>query len=294
MGKNKKKKKNKGYADFEEYEIRDSFDEDDDKDVVVQLQRAYFEMGTDETTSIQKAMTTFIHDRVMEVGKFTMAELGYLHACSLTGDKKTGAIDLCVYFDAALATRKVVNPVNGKTMYRPVNELNIFANYLFTGDIMKCVTLENMLTPRVAGNTDRAGRMAISISDKKKTDYRAVLVLHCNVALTVASILGINLLDPNFTVRCKTIQPKNVSPDDIVTDEQNTTVPVGVYVTWNGANESNWFDPADAEAYVALQNASTSERKDLEKDFQKKLKKKSEKEGVKAVASNRYVFDKLT
>ena len=261
---------------------------------MVQLQRAYFEMGTDETTSIQKAMTAFIHDRVMEVGKFTMAELGYLHACSLTGDKKTGAIDLCVYFDAALATRKVVNPVNGKTMYRPVNELNIFANYLFTGDIMKCVTLENMLTPRVAGNTDRAGRMAISISDKKKTDYRAVLVLHCNVALTVASILGINLLDPNFTVRCKTIQPKNESPDDIVTDEQNTTVPVGVYVTWNGANESNWFDPADAEAYVALQNASTSERKDLEKDFQKKLKKKSEKEGVKAVASNRYVFDKLT
>ena len=293
MGKNKKKKKNKGYADFEEYEIRDSF-EDDEKDEVVQLQRAYFEMGTDETTSIQRVMTKFIHDRVMEVGKFTMAELGYLHACSLTGDKKTGAIDLCVYFDAALATRKVVNPVNGKTLYRPVNELNIFANYLFTGDIMKCVTLENMLTPRVAGNTDRAGRMAISISDKKKTDYRAVLVLHCNVALTVASILGINLLDPNFTVRCKTIQPKDESPDDIVTDEQNTTVPVGVYVMWNGANESNWFDPADAESYVALQNASVSERKDLEKDFQKKLKKKSEREGVKAVASSRFVFDKLT
>ena len=293
MGKNKKKKKNKGYADFEEYEIRDSF-EDDEKDEVVQLQRAYFEMGTDETTSIQRVMTKFIHDRVMEVGKFTMVELGYLHACSLTGDKKTGAIDPCVYFDAALATRKVVNPVNGKTLYRPVNELNIFANYLFTGDIMKCVTLENMLTPRVAGNTDRAGRMAISISDKKKTDYRAVLVLHCNVALTVASILGINLLDPNFTVRCKTIQPKDESPDDIVTDEQNTTVPVGVYVMWNGANESNWFDPADAESYVALQNASVSERKDLEKDFQKKLKKKSEREGVKAVASSRFVFDKLT
>lgn len=291
MSKKNKKKKNKGYADFDEYEVRDSFDDESEHEEVVQLQRAHFEMGTDETTSIQKAMTAFIHDRVMEVGKFTMAELGYLHACSLTGDKKTGAIDLCVYFDAALATRKVVNPVNGKTMYRPVNELNIFANYLFTGDIMNCVTMENMMTPRVTGNTDRAGRVAISISDKKKTDYRAVLVLHCNVALTVAAILGINLLDPNFTVRCKTIQQE--SPDDIVTDEQNTTVPVGVYVTWNGANDSNWYDPADAETYVSLQSASASERKDLEKDFQKKLKNKSAKEGVKAVASSRYVFDKL-
>src|SRR5699024_11692185 len=68
-------------------------------------------------------------------------------------------------------------------LYRPVNELNIFANYLFTGDIMKCVTLENMLTPRVAGNTDRAGRMAISKIGRASCRERGELLVVTGVTI---------------------------------------------------------------------------------------------------------------
>lgn len=246
------------------------------------------------THDLQLLITGLMHNRVVDVAKFTLAEIGYLHLNTLTYNKENGQLYLKVYFDVHYAARPVRNETNSKMDLVPIAELNVFKNYLFVGDIRDCVTLEKIMAPKTKAVVDELERASLQFKeDSSKIVETDALVLHCSLPIAMAAAMDYSLADPCFNVSCETVGKggKN-AVKSIVTTSNNAEVPVSVTISHTHDDEGR-YDPEDAEPYLTalmdrLQRAEQNRNK-LKQSVRKTAKKNDKKQSKKKnKAFNKY------
>ena len=180
---------------------------------------------------LQEAITSLMHRLVMEDGTTTLAELGYLHMNSICF--VNGGIEAKVYFAPELALESTTGFANYTKMV-PNKKLNMFQNYLFVGNLEQAISYDTITTPKYTIEKDDADRPAIYLRNKKTTEDKEVLVLHCNADMLLAAILDINMADPNFKIQYETIgkgDKNNAAGQIMITAGTKQEFPVRITVT---------------------------------------------------------------
>ena len=245
--------------------------------------------------ALQYEITKILHKITEGYGKFTLAELGYLHINTLTYDKETGAVDLRIYFDIRLAARAVENRTNRGKIIAPVAELNIFKNYLFVGDIKDAVNYEVIMAPKTKIIEDECHRPSLKMKDDSKFVETNVLVLHCSLPLTMASIHDIDLSDENFTVRCTTVaKGAKTAVSSIITTVNMKEVPVGVTVCYSANNIGSSYNPDEAVPYLLRLNAEQQAIAENKNKLQQKVRKEAKDKKKNADRSRYKGFNKYS
>jgi len=251
-----------------------------------------------EGATFAAQVSNLMHQIVKTVGKFTLAEMGYLHINTLTYDQTTRSLHLRVYFDARLAARVRTARTSKTREICPIDELNVFKNFMFVGDLTDVVTYEKIVAPKYKIiEQDELGRPAIQFKDTTKFEETNALVLNCNLALTAAASHNFALLDPEFNVACKTIGKSSKSAEkSIITTAGMKEIPVIITIVGSaetGDEEESGYDPADAIPYLQMVReraaiAAHNQGK-LEKKVRDKAKAASKKQQKKANAGfNKY------
>lgn len=227
---------------------------------------------------LQRAITDRMHELVMAEGKFTLAELGYLHINTLTYDQTSGALMLRIYFDAHLAARTFYSPVNGSKSILPLEYLNIFSGHFFYGNVNNVFSFEKIRAPEIDVYGDEAGHPSVFIHENGKFKETNTLVLHCNVPLALASINNISLNDPNYSFHIDNTVTKGTKKavKAVVTDLNSREVPVGVSITFT-ENYGADYDPDDAEDFLRGLATRMVKAKDNQRKLDEKVRKKSKK-----------------
>lgn len=241
---------------------------------------------------LQEAITNLMHQLVLSEGKFTLAELGYLHINTLTADRVTGETHLRIYFDARLASRVIKSATNTSKRIVPVAELQVFRNYLYVGDLTKAVTFEKIVAPKVKVVKDEVNRASLMIKDGKRGDDElAVLVLNCNLAITMAAIHDISLTDPCYAVKCTTAGNGQTAEKSIIT-ATNREVPLAVIVTRSNSQVYDGYDCADAVPYLMSVQKKVAEASKNRDKLQEKVRKDAKKKKNKRDQAGNSMFNK--
>ena len=241
--------------------------------------------GTDHR--LQRRITELMDRIVQEDGRFTLAELGYLHMNTLLYNRDTGRVSLKIYFDVHYAARTAKDPANGKKQVVPVTELNIFEKRLFVGPLRNAVTFETVMAPKTKMLKDEKDRASISFKDDAKFVETDCLVLNCNLPIAMAALHDLSLEDPNFSVRCTTVGRGNAEKEKtIISSGKRKDIPVKVIVTAgqlvDGEGNEIGYDPSTCQTYLlGLRERQTKVAANREKiaekarDKAEKLKKTS-------------------
>ena len=225
--------------------------------------------GTDHR--LQRRITELLDRIAQNEGKWTLAEMGYLHMNTVNYNAETGAVNLKVYFDVHYACRVKPDNVNGKKQLVPVNELNAFEKYLFVGPLTNAVSIEKIMAPKSKMVEDGQGRAAIRFKDDAKLVETTALVLNCNLPITMAALHDINLMDPQFQVKCTTVGRGGATKEKtIITSGKNRIIPVRVTVTAGQVVDDDGnpvgYDPSECQAYLlALREKQVRAAKNKEK-----------------------------
>lgn len=231
--------------------------------------------GSDNT--LQKLITEFLHNRLCSSGVTTLAELGYFHMNMVSYVEDH--VEVKIYFHPALATDKHVMR-NGKEYRTPKKELALFQNYLFIGDVEDAITYDTIAVPKYYIDRDDLGKPALKIrngSKKAKEDVN-VLVLRCNLALTMAAIFNINLMDPYYQVEYETLGASSKKDKDkhiIITAGNKQEYPVRVMMERSVVSQV--FDPELALPYIESRIRQSDETMKTKKKLQRKVSEKAEK-----------------
>lgn len=238
--------------------------------------------------ALQRKISERMHELVKMEGKFTLAELGYLHINTLTYDQSTGALNLRIYFDIRMAARAVQSPTNKSKVIVPVKELEVFKNHFYVGNLKDVVTYEKIMAPKTRVVEDELHRASLEFKDSNKYVETDALVLNCNLAIAMASAHDISLSDDEFIVRCSTVGKggKN-AVKSIITTANMKEVPVGVTVV-HDPNVKLGYDPDDAVSYLtAMQEEQRQIAKNRDKIQQKVRKDAKDKKKSNAAKSSK-------
>lgn len=225
-----------------------------------------------------KKLVTNLMDRIVkESGKYTLAELGYLHMNLVS--YCNGQVQLKVFFAPELATSTVGNAANGNGRIVPHPALNIFNGYMFVGELEKAVTYETMTLPEYYIERDNRDQLAVYIKDGKKKvmEDAEVVVLHCNLILTIAAGLDHNLWDENYKVDIETVGKTKKKDDDVSVMIQAGAYqefPVRVLVNCTYGYDVG-YNPDDAIPYLVNRIKKVSEANDTKKKLTKKVTDKA-------------------
>lgn len=251
-----------------------------------------------EGASFAAQVSNLMHQIVKTVGKFTMAELGYLHLNTLTYDQTTRSLHLRVYFDARLAARVKTSTTSKTRTIHPVTELSVFKNFMYVGDLEDVVTYEKIVAPKYKIVTDEAGRQSVQFKDGAKFEETNALVLNCNLALTAAASHNLALLDPEFNVSCKTIGKSSKSAaKSIITTAGMKEIPVIIKITGSAVSEDDdesGFDPQDAIPYLQMIRERGAQAAHNQTKLQKKVRDEAKKAGKKQQKKRNAGFDKYS
>lgn len=251
-----------------------------------------------EGASFAAQVSNLMHQIVKTVGKFTLAELGYLHLNTLTYDQTTRSLHLRVYFDARLAARVKTATTSKTRTIHPVTELNVFQNFMFVDDLEDAVTYEKIVAPKYKIVTDEVGRQSVQIKDGGKFEEANALVLNCNLALTAAASHNLALLDPEFSVSCKTIGKSSKSAaKSIITTAGMKEIPVIITITGSALDETDdesGFDPQDAIPYLQMIKERGAQAAHNQSKLQKKVRDEAKKAGKKQQKKRNAGFDKYS
>lgn len=244
---------------------------------------------------LQRRITELLDRIALEEGKWTLAELGYLHINTLLYDRETGRVNLKVYFDVHYAARVRKDPVTSKKQLLPVSELKAFENRLFYGPLMNVVSFETIMAPKSKMVEDEMKRPSISFKDDAKFVETECLVLNCNLPITMAAVHDINLTDPQFKVKCTTVgKGSKTKEKSILTSGNRRFAPVQVTVTAGQLVDDDGnalgFDPDDCRAYLT---ALQEQRRVIEKN-RSKLEDKARDKAEKPKKSKHIGFNKYS
>lgn len=231
---------------------------------------------------LQQDITQLMHKLVMQTGKFTLSELGYLHMSTLLFNLQDQSLELKLYFDVRLAGRVNRDLVVDGHHIAPVKELNVFNGYFFVGDIVNVVTYEKIIAPKVDISGDRLGRASLVFKKNGGMKELDALVINCSFPLTMAAIANVNLMDPNFAPRVKPIaKAADGAMQMVVTNVVQKVVPVTVDVQYTDGFGP--YNPADAVTYLnQLRNVTSKTQANHDRIVEsvtkraKKNKKKSD------------------
>ena len=239
---------------------------------------------------LQREITDHLHQIVEADGRMTLAELGYLHINTLTYNPTSGELNLRIYFDARFASREIKSPVNGNTETVPLNELNVFKNRLFVGRLEDAVDYWTIMAPKTKAIEDEKGRASIRIKDDSKLVETKALVLDCNLATTVASMLDIDLFDPYFKITVNTKGKGARKALQSVVANVTADVPAALTVVYQTSD--NGYNPDDAENYLRMLaervSDAQSNRSELESRVRKDAKKRKKDDDRRSGNSGSY------
>ena len=201
-------------------------------------------MGSHAT---QEHITNAAANIVMHYGRYTLAEMGYLNMVSVVYTKNK--IDVRLYFDLYLATKHTDAPnfVGKRNSHvvpgRIINPaLNVFQNHFFVGNIMDVVTVEEMNVPNYIIKKNSRNKKAVKVKGNTE-ELKKVLVLHCNPDLVFASMMNIDLRDPNYKLSYRTI-----SDGIMLYGNEGDEYPVEIEV--QSTMNLNGYRPEDAIPYL--------------------------------------------
>ncbi|MCM1230124.1 MAG: hypothetical protein NC489_08325 [Ruminococcus flavefaciens] len=244
----------------------------------------YDAVGVDHT--LQQDITKLMHELVKTAGKFTLAEIGYLHMSTLAFNLQTQCIQLKIFFDVRLAARKCRDVIVDGYNIAPVDELNIFNGYFFVGSLQDVVTFEKIMCPKVEIVEDNFGRAALHFKEKghevKKLD---ALVLNCSYPLTMAAVNNISLMDPAYKPTAHIIAAAAEDAlDSIVTHVKQTTVPLSVDIEYTAG--FGGYDHDDAITYLqrisGTTDAASRNQDKIVREVERRTKKNKKKNTSKS------------
>ena len=248
---------------------------------------------------LQRRITELMDRLVQNDSRFTLAELGYLHMNTLLYDRETGRVNLKVYFDVHYSCRVVKDKTNSRRSIMPVDELNVFQNYLFVGPVVNAVTFETIMAPKTKKIEDEQGRPSLSFKDDAKFVETEVLVLNCNLPVAMAAVHDIDLKDPLYKVRCTAIAKSGSNKESMVISSGNKKeIPVKLTITVSGVtdddNSTSGFDTVDVKPFlVALRERNLNKAKNQSK-LTDKARDKAEKKQDKRLIANKRAFDRFS
>lgn len=238
---------------------------------------------------LQEEITHLLHEIIMANGKFTLAEIGYLHMNTVTFVRDHAEVKL--YFIPELSTTK--SNEFGSIKVSPSPMLKVFQNYLFVGDNLDAVvSFENVTVPKYSIVNDDLGRPAIHIKDgKKHEDDAEVLVLHCNFALTMAALNGVNLTDPNFAVEYETIATGGKNAEVVMTIGNEKEFPIMIKVSFSP--NPTGYDPDQAIPFLIAKATQAKNAKANQKKLARKVSESADNIQKKAAAKQTSKFNKF-
>ena len=234
---------------------------------------AYKPNGIDH--ALQKDITELLHYVCMNAGVCTLAELGYMHLSTLQYNQDTKQPELKVYFDPRFACRPVDTDYGREII--PVNEFNIFENYLFVGDVRNVITFDKLLVPEGKVVEDEKGRSSLVIKDDAKLVKMKVMAINCNLAITVAAMYGVNLgSDDLFSVKCQTVGKSGKNPEQtIIINGNMRTIPISLTATLTEPGEG--YEPSLAIPYLMGKKNNMEKAEDNTRKLEQKAHTESEK-----------------
>ena len=234
----------------------------DNGDVVKRI--TFDPVGTDHT--LQQLITAHLHQLISK-DEYTLAELGYLHASSVSFVKDH--VETKIYFVPELATMK--KPSSFRTTSSDLvlhPGFKNFQNHVFVGDSDSLIraggaVFMDMAVPKYHIDNDDAGKPAIVIKDGHKLDQDGeTLALYGNIEIMLASYLNLILFDPNFRVSYQTIGSGDNEdaehPAIMISMGAEKEFPVKVTVQWSADNMIP-YEPETAIPYL-IERAKREQR----------------------------------
>lgn len=225
----------------------------------------YDSAGIDQT--LQKMITYFLHNRAMECG-YTLAQLGYFHmnVASYTEEGE----EIKIYFHPSLATITTYKR-NGSPEQKVNPVLNIFQNYLFVGDVSNVVTFDTIATPKYRIEEDDMGKPALHLTklNKKMDDGVEVLVMHCNMNLTLAAIHDVNLFTPKMEYSITTVASTDAKENSIIAIGSRQEYPIKIGFDYAANHEP--YDPSMAVPYLMSKYKQNQEAHHNQQKLSKKI-----------------------
>lgn len=240
------------------------------------VRRVQFEpMGI--SYELQELITKLMHKIVLREGKYTLAEMGYLHMSSVAF--VNDHVEVKVYFAPELAT-VTGSKMNGKATVVANSILNVFKNYLFVGSLDANVAFANMQVPKYYIDRDERDQLAIRIKDKKNknSDDTEVMVLYCNLDLILAAYYDANILDPDFVVGYETIgnSSKNNEETPGIMISMGASQEFPVRINASIPVNSTGYEPNDAVPYLLSKMQAMKETKKTKKKLARKVSDSAE------------------
>lgn len=228
---------------------------------------------------IQTLMTKLFHNLVMKFSDKTMSEMGYTHQIAVLFEN--GTIKLRMYFHPELATYEELS-ANGKAVRKPIPQLGIMNGYFFilpgnSIDLSLVTGIEKIMMPKVKIKYNERGNLAIKVKDDATMKLQDAFYVECNLLLTVASILNLNLTDPNYTVKATTVSQTD-KKRAILVDGRNNSYQIWINVTFSEDSAiSSGYDPEDAIPYLTAIASKAIDAKQSQKKLMRKAEDKAEK-----------------
>ena len=246
----------------------------------------YSPSGVHTGDSFQIATTSLLDYLIQSYGTCTLAELGYLHMNYVSYvDNK---VDFKICFLAELAS-----PYNADRRGMVINpNFHIFENFMCVGDVRRSCTVETMTVPEYDIIMNENGHEEIVINSDKKHGYAVeVLVFHANIPLTVGALNGLNVMDPNFSVRYQTATVDLGKEEESIVNSGDYDAEMPVYILVRYDPKASGFDPSRSVEYL-LKEAEYRDRIDEEidnvrkdKDGTRKKEKKKFKKNMNALSN---------
>lgn len=230
---------------------------------------------------LQNLITDLLHRRIMEDGRITLAELGYLHMNTLMLNQATQCVELKIFFDSRFVCRKIKDPKVGKEVIRIVDEMNIFKNYLFVGDVQESITIEKILGPKTEVVEDEMGRASIKFKKGNKQVETIAAVLNCSFPIAMAAAHDVNLYGQDFRVHIEPVaKGSDHIANSIVISASNKIIPIAVHVSYVARTEvtsENRYDPQLAVLYLDELIEKLSHAEEVRVKTAEKVQKKGKK-----------------
>lgn len=240
-------------------------------------QITYPPIGMDKT--LQRVITDFMNRRLTARGSATLGQLGYFHMSSIMYVKDH--LEVKVYFHPDLSL-KTLRQMNNQPIYIPDPRIDdTFNGYLFVGELKDAISFERATVPAHKIVRDATGQQSLRLKDGKKpvTDME-VVVLQCNLSLTMAAAHGISLDDPNFKISYETIvdvhngrKAKAMAPSNIATtigSEHEFPVSISIQFTDHGEDE-DLYNPELAVPYLLKRAEAMRDMEETKRELANKV-----------------------
>lgn len=228
--------------------------------------------------SIQTLMTELLHKLVMQYSDLTMSEMGYMHQISVLFSD--GGIRIRMYFHPDLATQTFMT-ANGRTYQKPIPQIGIMNGYFFVIpgdqiDLSQVTGIEKIMAPKTKIKFNARGNKHLIIKDDASMKLQEALYVECNLPITIAAIMDIDITDPDFSVSASTVSQAD-NKRAILVDGRSNSYQIWVNVKFGERATETGYNPNDAYAYLVQLASQIQDAKSVQKKLMSQASEATEK-----------------